>query len=156
VLKESLGKGLGVFADRDISKGQYVTAYPAHAIWHVIRQLDDGRCEMERVAGRWIDCNAEDTRTYGVVIGEYVAVGNPKWLSPKVLGHMINDAARSHNPQDELLYSMISQKRENVRPEAFADKDMKPKVVYMRATCDIKKGEELYFSYGEPYWRFKW
>ena len=153
LLKSSPGKGLGVFADSDIPAGEYVTAYPAHSIWRVLRTCDDSRQELERISG---NSTPDDAKTYGLCVGEYCCVGDPQRVSPKVLGHMINDAARSHRPQDEELYSMISETRENVRPEVFAGKDVKPRTVIMKTTQDIKSGEELFFSYGTPYWRFKW
>ena len=150
VLKESPGKGMGVFTTRAFRKDAFVTVYPSHMVGV---QLDS-----ERVA--WM-CNREYTKEhvnklgkdYGQQIMGGVIAGDPALLE-EGLGHMVNDGARSRTPADVEVYKRISKAKENVIPHILSGLpyDIREATVFMRATRDIEIGEELLYSYGAAYW----
>ena len=72
-------------------------------------------------------------------------VGFPFKVEGPAIGHMINDGASNRDGKD---YMRLTQMRENVTFKVLT-KDWAVGI----ATRDIKKDEELFFSYGESYWR---
>ena len=110
VLKESPGKGMGVFATKAFKKNSFVTIYPSHMV--------GAELDSERVA--WMR-NREYTMGYvdklskdycQRIIGGVIA-GDPALLEDG-LGHMVNDGARSRSPADVEVYKRISKAKENV------------------------------------------
>jgi hypothetical protein len=150
VLKESPGKGMGVFATKAFKKDSFVAVYPSHMVG---TELDG-----ERVA--WM-CNREYTmeyvnklsKDYGQKIMGGVIAGDPALLEDG-MGHMVNDGARSRSPADVEVYKRISKAKENVIPHILSGLpyDIQEATVFMRATRDIEIGEELLYSYGAAYW----
>ena len=153
VLKESPGKGMGVFATKVFKKDSFVAVYPSHMV--------GTKLDTERVA--WM-CNREYTMEYAnelskdysqKILGGVIA-GDPALLEDG-LGHMVNDGARSHSPADVEVYRRISKAKENVIPHILSglpyhEYDIREATVFMRATRDIEIGEELLYSYGAAYW----
>ena len=116
VLKESPGKGMGVFSTRAFKKDAFVTVYPSHMFGV---QLDS-----ERVA--WMT-SREYTSEYAhklanyygqKIMGGFIA-GDPALLEDG-LGHMVNDGARSCSPADVEVYKRISKAKENVIPHVLS------------------------------------
>ncbi len=150
MLKESPGKGMGVFTTKAFKKDAFVTVYPSHMVGV---QLDS-----ERVA--WM-CHREYnmdyvnklSKDYGQKIMGGVIAGDPALLE-EGLGHMVNDGARSRSPADVEVYKRISKAKENVIPHILSGLpyDIQKATVLMRATRDIEIGEELLYSYGARYW----
>ena len=150
VLKESLGKGMGVFATKAFKKDSFVTVYPSHMV--------GAELDIECVV--WMR-NREYTMEYvnklskdycQRIIGGVIA-GDPALLEDG-LGHMVNDGARSHSPADVEIYRRISKAKENVIPHILSGfaYDIREATVFMRAIRDIEIGEELFYSYGAAYW----
>jgi hypothetical protein len=149
-LKESPGKGMGVFTMKAFKKDAFVTVYPSHMVGVYL--------DSERVA--WI-CNREYTmeyvnklgKDYGQKIMDGFIAGDPALLE-EGLGHMVNDGARSRSPADVDVYKYISKEKENVIPHVLSGLpyDIREVTVLMRATRDIEVGEELLYSYGAKYW----
>ena len=150
VLKESLGKGMGVFATKAFKKDSFVTVYPSHMVGAEL----DIQCVV------WMR-NREYTMEYvnklskdycQRIIGGVIA-GDPALLEDG-LGHMVNDGARSRSPADVEVYKRISKAKENVIPHILSrfPYDIREATVFMRAIRDIEIGEELFYSYGAAYW----
>ena len=150
VLKESLGKGMGVFATKAFKKDSFVTVYPSHMVG----------VELDIECVVWMR-NREYTMEYvnklskdycQRIIGGVIA-GDPALLEDG-LGHMVNDGARSHSPADVEVYKRISKAKENVIPHILSrfPYDIREATVFMRAIRDIEIGEELFYSYGAAYW----
>ena len=150
VLKESLGKGMGVFATKAFKKDSFVTVYPSHMVG----------AELDIECVIWMR-NREYTMEYvnklskdycQRIIGGVIA-GDPALLEDG-LGHMVNDGARSHSPADVEIYRRISKAKENVIPHILFrfPYDIREATVFMRAIRDIEIGEELFYSYGAAYW----
>ena len=70
------------------------------------------------------------------------------------LGHMVNDGARSKAVQNIDVYNLVSRRKENVHPYIMCTNigDVRAASVFMLATRNIEKGEELFFHYGANYW----
>ena len=158
VLKESPGKGMGVFATKAFKKDSFVTVYPSHMVSLDVKMVSFTELDIECVA--WM-CNRDYTMEYvnklskdycQRIIGGVIA-GDPALLEDG-LGHMVNDGARSHSPADVEIYRRISKAKENVIPHILSGfpYDIREATVFMRATRDIEIGEELFYSYGAAYW----
>ena len=116
VLKESLGKGMGVFATKAFKKDSFVTVYPSHMVGAEL----DIQCVV------WMR-NREYTMEYvnklskdycQRIIGGVIA-GDPALLEDG-LGHMVNDGAAmlyGLGPEVALIqgpaYAAASEKRMN-------------------------------------------
>ena len=151
-LGESPGKGLGVFAARACEKGEVLTTYPAHAVG---RMCGGGRMAWttrQEYSHSHLDRMARD---YTLALpGKHIS-GDPD-LHEEGLGHMINDASRSHSPADVAVYRNVSLAKQNAVPyvlqEDESDQAFDKFLVQMRASRDIAPGAELFFSYGAAYW----
>ncbi len=148
-LKDSPGKGRGVFAAKDFSKNDFLTVYPSHAIGI---QLDSERVAwscMRNYTPEYVD---NMSKYYALAVMGGTIAGDPE-RHDAGLGHMVNDGARSHSPADVDIYRRVSMAKENVAPYVMGIRlDINDYVVFMRATRDITKGEELFYSYGATYW----
>ena len=90
MLKESPGKGMGVFTTKAFKKDAFVTVYPSHMVGVPL--------DSERVA--WMtsrDCTWEHAdklaKEYAQKIMDGFIAGDPALLEGG-LGHMVNDGAR--------------------------------------------------------------
>jgi hypothetical protein len=150
VLKESPGKGMGVFTTKTFRKDAFVTVYPSHMVGMLL--------DSERMA--WV-ASREYTSEYAEKLGKDYAqkimggfiAGDPALLD-EGLGHMVNDGARSRSPADVEVYRRVSKAKGNVIPHVLSalPYDIQAATVFMRATRDIEIGEELLYSYGAAYW----
>ena len=150
VLKESPGKGMGVFATKAFKKNSFVTIYPSHMVG---AELDSERVAWMRNREYTMGCVDKLSKDYCQRIIGGVIAGDPALLEDG-LGHMVNDGARSHSPADVEIYRRISKAKENVIPHILSGfpYDIREATVFMRATRDIEIGEELFYSYGAAYW----
>ena len=165
-LADSPGKGLGVFTNKDFKKGDFVTIYPKHVSGETQGDPSNKVFICKSNCSQGIDsfdldnmCNRYSLR----LLGSCIIAGDPKQIKDG-LGHMINDGARSKNINDIGIYITISMLKENTEPVIICPQashawstepvyDCNTATVFMRATRDIRKGEELFFHYGAPYWK---
>ena len=150
VLKESPGKGMGVFTTKTFKKDAFITVYPSHMVGV---QLDSERVAWMASREYTMEYINELAKGYGQKIMNGVIAGDPALLADG-FGHMVNDGARSRSPADVEVYKRISQAKENAIPYVLSvlPYDIQEATVFMRATRDIEIGEELLYSYGAKYW----
>jgi hypothetical protein len=161
-VRDSPGKGRGIFATCDIGVGCIVTFYPAdivyeigtsHALFLSDRYADwkDARQPGAPSLVEALGC-APTRYCYGHPSGDFAIVGLPFLCdNPAYLGHMANDALNFHDGMedyDEEVYL----KANNATFKQF-DKNLVTAIV---ATRDIRQGEEVTVPYGRPYWSNVW
>jgi hypothetical protein len=140
-MKESK-HGRGVFALKDIKKGETATVYPAHLI---IERSKDGMATAE---GR---CDFDRSYTFDLS-DTIIHQGDSLCANPNFLGHLINDFypdVSELKPTGEsvvkyLMHMISSCNVKFARP--------KKHFVYIEAIKDIKAGEELLIAYSPAYW----
>ena len=163
-LRDSPGKGKGVFMLEPVKKGRYVTVYPSHAVFRCCVDLDregvHGTKQVFDTIGHMQSVEITDEKfakyTLGAKYKNLVIMGDPSICAPHALGHMINDKARSKSVKDEGIYTNVSTRGQNVTPETlFIEENDTLPVIFMKATRDIAANEELFYSYGLNYWRPK-
>eukprot|EP00310_Coccolithus_braarudii_P009393 CAMPEP_0183373938 /NCGR_PEP_ID=MMETSP0164_2-20130417/112912_1 /TAXON_ID=221442 /ORGANISM="Coccolithus pelagicus ssp braarudi, Strain PLY182g" /LENGTH=279 /DNA_ID=CAMNT_0025550889 /DNA_START=84 /DNA_END=923 /DNA_ORIENTATION=- len=156
VVRPSPLHGDGVFALRDIVKGELITFFPADAllVWEGgDRKLND--CFMlfgghvpqeERDARAILDERVGGYELY--VTGVFSAVGNPSLRDdPAYLGHLANDASTCLEPK----------RVDDYRREVAAAANAVPVWVEgchlaLQASKPIAEGEEVLYAYGEGWW----
>jgi hypothetical protein len=141
-------EGVGVFATREISKGELITCYPGDAL---IYQPTDGiifgehvpetMADPESCFGEWIDYGlAEDD--------EYALIGIPLLDDDAAyLGHFCNDGACLLEGWNTSQYSVASNQMLNAKHIDVAG--LHTATV---ATRPIRRDEEVLVSYGKEYW----
>ena len=163
-LRESPGKGRGVFMLEPVKKGRYVTVYPSRAVFRCCADLDcegvHGTKQEFDTIGYMQGVEITDGKFAKYILGakykNLVIMGDPSICAPHALGHMINDKARSKSVKDEGIYTNVSTRGQNVTPETlFIEENDTLPVIFMKATRDIAANEELFYSYGLNYWRAK-
>ena len=148
-LKSSGYKGLGVFAKRNILKGELVTMYPGDCLMITPPSLRSKRLRIP-ISGEKKFFDEKKMYTMGVD-DLYAISGDPKEISnPAYLGHMINDYVACISPADSEVYTTISKMFANV--VSTPAPKINPIMVGIIATKDIKKGEELFIFYSAAYW----
>ena len=142
-IKESTAKngGEGLFATRDIEKGEYITTYPV--CWIVVTEGDKrsyacaekvyGEDYRDKVIENYLD---ETCGGYSVGLFEdFTILGDPTIRKDnRLYGHMINDLSLTEEGYDDT--------KRNV---AFSFLDI-------HAIKDIKEGDELSICYGKDFW----
>lgn len=162
-VKESKTHGLGVFATRDINKGELITYYPAH---YVMLYPEKGekytKVKYGVLGGITVSRKnlavPENLRDYEFEINSYYSIaGDPRiYDNLTYVGHMINDGARGHstldnyNPQDEELYKIVVKAKCNAVLQFEQNGLLSVKVTAIK---NIKKGEEILAPYGYEYWK---
>ena len=149
--------GTGVFATRTIKKGELVTMYPGDAVLDIkgngkanvaaseklLEFCDNSMPKLKEIlkGQREYRCNVSGT------VGIY---GFPGFAEdPAYLGHMINDSATAcADPRSIPVYMAATEKKSNCKFHACA----KNRHIAILATKKIKKGRELFISYGWAYW----
>lgn len=141
--------GKGVFAMKDLEANEVVTMYPEHAKYkrgedHYTSSFD---IQLSKDTFWEYSLNMED----GSVI-----YGDPKILVSGFLGHMINDSTTESERLkkctiDEMVKESIKYKLKSIENDncLLANKNG---VGYVVTTKKIKKGDELFVSYGAVYW----
>lgn len=164
-IKESEVHGKGVFAKKDIKKGQVVTLYPGDiAIYlpdgyegekiltisqHSARMRNKIDKENIKIKDAWLGMD-----DYGYLIDDnHVIVGCPDFINnPSYLGHMINDKfACDFDKITPEMYIKMSLEKTNATQVHIAD-NMHVAIVAKR---DIKAGEEVFIPYGLQFWSIK-
>ena len=147
---EGAVSGYGLFATRDIEPGELISCYPGDVLMyhptdgilfggHVPKSIR----EVELVDG-WLDYSlAEDD--------DYAVVGIPDLnQDPAYLGHFANDGARLLGVDEGAAddYVAASERARNAQHVDVAD----GLHMVTLATRHIRRGEEIFVSYGEEYW----
>lgn len=144
-INNSIIHGLGVFANRNINKDEFLTVYPAHYIAKLnnypIYNIN------YKLPNNYID--------YGYdldIKNNIVMVGNPNIKTNMLLiGHLCNDGYK-HNYKYNTKKNRNSYNKKTKQFNNaifYQDKDY---VVQIISTKNIKKDEEILVSYGFNYW----
>ena len=150
-VKDSPVHGKGVFALRNIRRGEYITLYPADGIGFqpLAWRRDPFLAHMQVIVG---DMDHATAARYSLSISKPMddvgfmgAIGDPsKYDNPHYIGHMINDAVKLSSPEAAHVYLRVSSLRENCIDAQNLN--------VMVASRDIQAGEEIFYSYGVKYW----
>jgi SET domain-containing protein len=158
VLKSNL-HGNGVFAKTFIKKGELITFYPGD----IVRYYPNGRKKLKNekiwhsvyYSDRYDKIRERDNMwddDYAINLDNYYSICSHSGFTndSNYLGHIINDGAKHNSTEkSEKLYMKITQIKSNCIYYPMID-NFHLAIVSKR---DIKKGEELYVSYGMLYWR---
>lgn len=140
--------GNGVFATRDMKKGDKITLYPAHFV------ICDTKKGQVTIAPKK---NPTEESTYYRLVardGKCSVSGNPLIHHSHTAGHLLNDGgvvgsfAKDTIGADICRYILTTIQHENCD---FLQKN-DDKFMWVIASRDIKEGEELFVSYGLSYW----
>jgi hypothetical protein len=157
-VRKSKIHGNGLFATRQINKGCVITFYPIHCAIDLQRIIGD---KIAHYYTNDIQFNINDK--YKLDISENIAIfGNPEEINNKLLlGHIINDSTSFNISDMDDSYSVdnimklknkvaryILSSTNNSMMKMNDDKS----IVYVIATRDIKKDDEITMSYTPPYW----
>lgn len=157
-VKPSKIHGNGVFAKRDIQKGELLTFYPGDKVNFAPNKdshIDGHKAfvfwskRMENKYGH-DECINVDLGDYKFDIDDrWIVYGDPSFTDDaSYLGHLINDGAKPNdNPKSIQIYCKISKVKANCD-----FRDLKSLHLAIVATKDISAGEELFISYGVRYW----
>ena len=159
----------GLFATKDIPKGKFICNLPIDYLkvgnkWFSSENVNNGPvnfrygiyCDLPINKNRTIKknlqmlINNEDNKANSVK--ELIGVSNPDRTEGYFIGHMINDSV-SMSILDRDTYNKISEKRENVKISPVLELFGNRLGLKVTAKKRIKKGNELYFNYGEDYWK---
>ena len=137
--------GKGVFATMDCKEGELLTCYPGDVLLQnsgFTGLPDDLKNDEDKLQSRL-------SRYCIGVTDDYAIMGLPELDQDMAyVGHMINDAARPPVTEADLEnYTTESDRLANAEIVSLEDLHM-----VAIATRDIKKGEEIYGSYGIQYW----
>ena len=145
VIKET-EKGKGVFATRDIEKGEWITTFPTHFV--IIENKEFGiamDCYKDRDIVDEVKnglLNKMGDHSLGL-LQDLTIVGDPAFQNDNRLwGHFINDLCYDATPTDDNFIYGYDVSNANV---GF-------KLLDIHATRPIKEGEELSLAYGPEYW----
>lgn len=135
--------GRGVFAVKDIKKGEIATVYPTHLIINKTPREDGlvealGRCEYDKD----YTFDVSPTLTHQ---------GDPTCENPNFLGHLINDFYHDVSELNTTGESIIKYMM-HLFQSSNTTFTKKKHFVYIEATKDIKAGEELLIPYTPLYW----
>ena len=137
--------GRGVFAKRDIKKGEVATLYPIHAY---INTDSKGRGRITGgVEYDWAYCLTHSPT-------KAIYQGDKDEAEPLFLGHLLNDfyptvedfKDKSKLHQNLIKYILHGDAFENIQFE------MGKHFIMMKASKDIKAGDELLVGYSPTYW----
>lgn len=138
--------GRGVFATRDIKKGETVTLYPAH---NIATPLENGRHDITGICQYEYEYAVTHPKT-----GER-HTGDKMKEDPFFLGHLINDFCsfvgefkEKAKGQGETMMKYL------LHAETFQNVEFKAGMhfISIKASKDIKEGEELLITYTPCYW----
>jgi len=153
--------GNGVFATEDISKDTVITFFPIHCLIDKSDSNPAGEVPSYYATKNVFDVNTEENifeinLSYKMDISnEYCAFGDPnKTSDPELLGHIINDSTSfktnksdAKSIKNEVCRYILSSNNNSVMTiyDEYG-------LFYVKATKDIKKGDEILMSYSMKYW----
>lgn len=172
----------GLFAIEDIKKGEVICILPIDYFqldnsWYVTNELflsdkvnfrygilcefktDPTKTELENFLLYLTDSYCKCClKSFSFRVTEIIGVSNPHVIDDKFIGHMINDYA-DMSFLTETKYEKMSKEFCNVKVSSklkvFEVNGVGKKRIGLeiKALKDIKKGNELYLSYGSNYWK---
>ncbi len=160
IAKPSKIHGTGVFVKKNILTDELITFYPADFVEYSPdknRHISKHRVGVSRSArfeksfGSIANIKARDNDYACYINPKYTIIGEKTFDNdPNYLGHLINDGAKSDSSEkSNRIYSTISSLKANCKYY-----NLKGGLhVAIIATRHIKEGEELFVTYGIPYWR---
>jgi SET domain-containing protein len=139
-VKESKGKGLGVFATKKIKSGEIICWYDG--IFVSINQIKALDAIPTLITGK---------NGYSQFLSENECIaGFSKVFRNGGVGQLINDYSTTTDPNEELIN--MRTKKYNCDMERKYDDKGNFKYLYFIALKNIKKGEEILHHYGVYYW----
>jgi uncharacterized protein Veg len=158
-IKQSKIHGNGLFSSVNIKKGEIITLYPCdvlvyypdkdrekdHYVSYIYSEILNENNELKNK----FEQNRQYYKGYQLSVNdEYSIIGLPEYNNdPTYMGHICNDGARGHKPEDKLIYDKISILKSNACFRNICDCMMS--VVALR---DISINEEILVTYGHGYW----
>lgn len=141
--------GRGVFATRDIKKGDTITIYPIHGI-----MFDKHPTEGYATYSGDTKYDCKYSYTHARTKSDHI--GDKNKTEPLFLGHIINDnypSVEDFNTDDETKLGATYVKY-LLHCISFANCTFKETKYFtvIKATKDIKKDDELFVPYGLGYW----
>ena len=139
-VKESKGKGLGVFATKKIKNGEIICWYDG--IFVSIKQINARNAIPSLIVGKY---------GYNQFLSENECIaGFSKVFRNGGVGQLINDYSTTTDPNEGLI-NILTKKYNCVTERKYDDKG-NFKYLYFIALRNIKKGEEILHHYGVHYW----
>ena len=134
-IKPSKHGGRGIFAKRSFKIGDIITKYSPYIIF----DKKASSIFIPKSAGATVENGQDFMKKYDDYLlnmgDDILLFGNPDWIQNEdFLGHMPND--RGYNPRK--IYRDISNSQFNF--------------IFVVASKDIRKGEEITTYYGKDYW----
>jgi SET domain-containing protein len=138
--------GRGVFATRDISKGDFITLYPAHGI-----EFDRINKKKSHYIG---DIEYDTEYVVDHSKNKMAFMGDKDSFNGLFMGHLINDnypSVEDFKDKEKLAATAVNY---YLHASTFANCLFKDGTNFtiIQAYKDIKKDEELFVSYGLAYW----
>jgi len=144
-VKESSGKGLGVFASKNIKKGEYICWYDGIYVSNEAGlELKDRNLISNLITGKL---------GYGQNLskGNDVIAGFTKEFRKGGVAQLVNDYSKTTDEYES--YKNVRDKKYNSDMERIYDASGNFKYLYFVAVKNIKKGEEILHYYGVDYWK---
>tara|TARA_R110002020_G_scaffold195424_2_gene396412 strand:- start:1248 stop:1853 length:606 start_codon:yes stop_codon:yes gene_type:complete len=134
-IKPSKYGGRGIFTKREYKTGDIITKYSPYIIF----DKKDSSIFIPNSAKATVETGPKIMKKYDDYLlnmgDDILLFGNPNWIQNEdYLGHMPND--RGYNPRK--IYRDLSNSQFNF--------------IFVVATRDIRKGEEITTYYGKNYW----
>jgi hypothetical protein len=158
-IKKSKIHGNGLFSSVNIKKGEIITLYPCdvlayypdkdrekdHYVSYIYSEILNENNELKNKFKQ----NRQYYKGYQLSVNdEYSIIGLPEYDNdPTYMGHICNDGARGHKPEDKLIYDKISILKSNACFRNIYDCMMA-----VIALKDININEEILVTYGHGYW----
>jgi len=159
-VKKSKVHGYGVFSKKNILKGELITFYPGDFVEFYPKgdKIKDNHMtsiirseRFEKHFGDTTDTKFRDNNYSYDLNKHYSIIGSPHFKGdPNYMGHFINDGAKSNSTKkSNEIYKTITMLKANCIFHNLKE-DLHVAVV---STKKIKRGEELFISYGLGYWK---
>jgi hypothetical protein len=158
-VKDSKLGGRGVFATDDIKEGNIVTYYPMFAyLDHKKKQLISFDDVLTKQEMKHFEKESDRVYDHGMTLNKELTVfGHPdKYDDLRLLGHMFNDIVGnkfdSIETEKDISNGIMRYYLSMSNNNCIIKLDHHYGVMYVIATKDIKKGEEMTVPYGAKYW----
>lgn len=150
--------GNGVFAKRDIKKGEFITIYPNHYIFSTVKNKKNlvNIINSNLVDEKKLNITDDIICSYSFILDKYYTIcADPRIIDKNMLyvGHILNDALKCKsdinniNQKEKNIYEKICEIKNNCKYL-----NLENLLIVIVANQDIKQGEELLVYYGFDYW----
>lgn len=144
-IKNSNVHGKGLFASKNLNRGDPVTFYPFDMI------IKTGTSKIFRNILKNENLVYLNTN-YKLCVGNYSFVGDPEILKPGFLGHMTNDSCKV--TIDDIKHTKKQIRNKIAEYYLNSNNNCVFENGYVVALKEIKKGEEILTGYGFNYWYY--